>query len=58
MLALEHLQASALLVVLIGAALAMLTLRAAVYLCKRAVIARDRATITALSRVHAPSRQS
>jgi len=58
MLALEHLQANALLVVLIGAALAILTLRAAVYLCKRAVVARDRATITSLPRARAPRQRS
>lgn len=52
MLALEHLQANALLVVLIGAALALVTLRAVVHLCQRAVVARDRATIASLTRQH------
>ena len=50
MLALEHLHANALLVVLIGAALAIVTLRAAVYLCQRARVARDRELIALLSR--------
>ena len=48
MLALEHLHANALFVVLLVAALALFTLRAAVYLCQRALVARDRATLHAL----------
>jgi hypothetical protein len=49
MLALEHLHATALLYVLVGAALALLTLRAAVYLSRRALVARDRAIIAAVT---------
>jgi hypothetical protein len=49
MLALEHLHADALLVVLIGAALAIVTLRAAVHLCHRALVARDRAIIATIT---------
>jgi hypothetical protein len=45
MLALEHLHANALLVVLAGGALAIVSLRAAVYLCHRALIAIDRKVI-------------
>ncbi|HVZ33971.1 MAG TPA: hypothetical protein VG963_16200 [Polyangiaceae bacterium] len=50
MLALEHWHANALLVVLIGAALAMIALRAGVYLCQRARVARDRELLAALRR--------
>jgi len=45
MLALEHLHANALLVVLLGGALAIVSLRAAVYLCHRALVAIDRKVI-------------
>jgi len=50
MLDLEHLHADALLVVLIGAAAAIVALRAAVYVCQRALVRRDREIIAALDR--------
>ena len=50
MLALEHLHANGLLVVLTGAVLAMSSLRAVVYLCHRALVARDREILASLGR--------
>jgi hypothetical protein len=50
MLAVEQLHANALLVVLISAALAIVSLRAAVYFCQRALLARDRQIIARLLR--------
>ena len=50
MVALEHLHADALLWVLTGAALAMFSLRATVYFCHRALVARDRSFIASSGR--------
>jgi H+/gluconate symporter-like permease len=60
MLALEHLHANALLVVLLGGALAIVSLRAAVYLLHRSLVATDRKIISSLARSEArqPARQS
>ena len=52
MLALEQLHANALLVVLISAALAIVSLRAAVYFCQRALLVRDRKIIATLRVSH------
>ena len=49
MLALEHLHANALLVVLLGGALAIVSLRAAVYVCHRILVATDRKIIAQLA---------
>jgi predicted Holliday junction resolvase-like endonuclease len=48
MLALEHLHANALLVVLLGGALAIVSLRAAVYLLHRSLVATDRKIMSSL----------
>lgn len=53
MLALEHLHANALLVVLLGGALAIVSLRAAVYLLHRSLVATDRKIISSLPRSEA-----
>jgi len=50
MLALEHLHANALLVVLLGGALAIVSLRAAVYLLHRSLVAADRKVMSLVSR--------
>lgn len=58
MLALGHLHANALLVVLAFAALAIALLRAAVHFSQRALVARDRAIIDSIERTfHDPNRQ-
>lgn len=49
MIALEHLQTNALLIVLFGALLTLFTLRVAVYLSQRARVARDLALIDSLT---------
>lgn len=49
MIALEHLQTNALLIVLFGALLTLFTLRVAVYLSQRARVARDLAIIDSLT---------
>lgn len=50
MLAVEQLHANALLVVLFGATLAIVSLRAAAYFCQRALVARDRHIIATVQR--------
>lgn len=54
MLALEHLHANALLVVLLGGALTIVSLRAAVYLLHRSLVATDRKIMSSLARERAP----
>lgn len=49
MLALEHLHANALLVVLLGGALAIVSLRAGVYLLHRSLVAADRKIMSRVS---------
>jgi hypothetical protein len=51
MLALEHLHANALLVVLLGGALAIVSLRVAVYLLHRSLVATDRKVMSLVSSV-------
>jgi hypothetical protein len=59
MLALEHLHANALLVVLLGGALAIVSLRVAVYLLHRSLVAADREIMSSLLRARAePPRAS
>ena len=58
MLAVEHLHANALLVVLLSAALAIVSLRAAAYFCQRALVARDRNIIATLRRATSRSEHS
>jgi hypothetical protein len=51
MLVAEQLHTNALLVVLLSAALAIASLRAAVYFCQRALVVRDREILARLRRV-------
>ena len=58
MLAVEHLHANALLVVLLSAALAIVSLRAAAYFSERALVARDRNIIATVRRAIPRSERS
>jgi predicted Holliday junction resolvase-like endonuclease len=58
MLAVEQLHANALLVVLLSAALAIVSLRAAAYFCQRALVARDRDIIATLRRTSSRSERT